>query len=173
MFPATVIIALLMLLPLSLQAVTCNNSALPPSTPDSQFTVHGDGTVTDTVTGLMWKQCVEGLSGGDCSTGSAQTFTWQGALQRPASLNVGGGFAGYTDWRLPNLNELLSLVETCRNSPAINNVVFPNTPSSYVWSASANANVSDFAWRVYFNNGNSNNNFRPYSYGVRLVRSGQ
>jgi hypothetical protein len=149
------------------------DSNIPASTPDSQLIDNGDGTVTDSKTGLMWKQCVEGLSGSTCATGTADTFTWQAALQQPGTVNGGGGFAGYTDWRLPDIAELESLVEKQCHSPAINTTRFPNTPSSTVWSGSPYAHYSGIAWYVGFNNGYSNFGYRFGNYGVRLVRSGQ
>lgn len=158
---------------LPLQAQTCN-SAIPRSAPGSRYTVHGDGTVTDNKTGLMWKQCEEGLSGADCATGTAQSLTWQAALQRPATLNASGGFAGYQDWRLPNLNELESLREVSCSNPSINTTVFPGVIASNVWSSSPVARYSSDAWLVHFYNGNSNfNHDRDGSYRVRLVRGGQ
>ena len=160
----------------SAQAVPCQNN-FPPSNPDSVYTDHGDGTVTDSRTGLMWKQCAEGLSGGTCQTGSFQTFTWANALAHVE----GSTFASHTDWRLPNVKELSSLVEECRVSPAINTNRFPNTPSSNFWSGSPSVllpdtqpDISDHAWYVRFDNGGAS--FYPRSIdfgGVRLVRSGQ
>ncbi|MFA7607551.1 MAG: IPTL-CTERM sorting domain-containing protein, partial [Rhodocyclaceae bacterium] len=150
------------------QAVTCQNS-LPPSNPDSIYTNNNDGTVTDTRTGLMWKQCVEGLSGADCADGSAASYNWAGALTHAESHE----FAGYTDWRLPNLKELHSLVEECRTGPAINDTVFPATPSSNVWSGSPYASYSDGAWGVLFFNGYAYGSFRSSGDHVRLVRGGQ
>ena len=156
---------------LPLQAQTCN-SAIPQSAPDSRYTVHGDGTVTDNKTGLMWKQCEEGLSGADCSTGTVETFTWQQALQRPATLNTSGGFAGYQDWRLPNLNELESLREVSCYNPAINTTVFPDAYALLVWSSSPSY-YSRYALYVSFGHGSSGINTREYNAHVRLVRGGQ
>ncbi len=164
---------------------TCNSN-MPASTPDSQLTDNGNGTVTDSKTGLMWKQCVEGqtFSGGTCS-GTALTFTWKDLLQRPGTVN-GDGFAGHADWRLPNIKELLSIVEEQCYSPAINVTRFPNTPSygpivevqpiPYVWSGSPYAYYSGYAWVVNFDYGNSdflNRNDNDYNLAVRLVRGGQ
>jgi len=106
-------------------------STVTQTAPDSRYTDNNDGTVTDLITGLMWKQCSEGQSTAStsCDTGLAATYTWQLALQQAETINSGGGFASYTDWRLPNRNELLSLVEFKCHSPAINTTFFPNTSS--------------------------------------------
>jgi hypothetical protein len=42
---------------------------------------HCDGTVTDKQTTLMWKKCIQGLSGNDCSTGTSSKYNWAQALQ--------------------------------------------------------------------------------------------
>lgn len=148
------------------------NSNMPASTPDSQLIDNGNGTVTDSKTGLMWKQCLEGLSGNDCATGTATTFTWQQALQQPGVVN-GTGFAGYTDWRLPNIRELRSIVEEQCFNPTINTTRFPNTPSSYVWSGSPSTDGLDNAWYVNFEYGRSDADNRSSNYAVRLVRNAQ
>ncbi len=157
----------------SAQAQTCNAN-MPASTPDSQLTDNGDSTVTDTKTGLIWKKCMEGVTGANCDTGSATTFTWQTALQQPGVVNNNGGFAGYTDWRLPNVKELDSIVEEKCYDPSINLTRFPNTPSSSVWSGSPYADYSDNAWYVDFYYGYSDVGYRDDDGSqVRLVRGGQ
>jgi hypothetical protein len=152
---------------------TC--TTIPASTPDSQLVDDGDGTITDTATSLIWRQCSEGQANDTSCTGSALTYTWQQALQIPQTLNTSGGFAGHTDWRLPNLKELRSIVEEACYSPSINSTRFPNTPSSNFWSASANAKHSGNAWYVDFDHGFSNDygSYRRYGRHVRLVRGGQ
>lgn len=167
------ILFLFLLVPFrSVQAQTCNANMVA-STPDTQLTDKGDGTITDTATGLMWKKCMEGVTGNSCDTGSAAAFTWQTALQQPGVVNSGGGFAGQTDWRLPNIKELSSIVEEKCYDPAINLTRFPNTPSSVVWSGSPVADYSGGAWLVYFYNGGSGIYDRNDDYQVRLVRGGQ
>jgi hypothetical protein len=155
------------------QAQTCNAN-MPASTPDTQLTDNGDGTITDTATGLMWKKCMEGVTGDLCDTGAAATFTWQTALQRPGVVN-GSGFATYHDWRLPNIKELASIVEEKCSSPTINLTRFPNDPSSLVWSGSPRAGYNSVsAWVVNFAVGNFYDEFRDYDrVNVRLVRGGQ
>jgi hypothetical protein len=98
-------------------------------TSDDRYTVI-DGTVTDGVTGLMWKQCPEGLEGNDCSVGAAGLLIWGGSMKRARDSE----FAGYTDWRLPNMKELLSIVAFDQSSPALNTTVFPGSTSSF-WSS--------------------------------------
>ncbi len=121
------------------------------------------GVVTDIHAGLMWKRCVEGLSGNDCQVGSPVELNWIDALNH-AQEHV---YQGYDDWRLPNSKELQSLVETCRVDPSINTDVFPNTPSSLVWSGSP---TTTGAYTVLFNSGNIHSYDRDREFHVRLVR---
>lgn len=72
----------------------------------------GEVIITDALTGLIWKQCPEGLSGADCAGGARSALSWSGALGAAASTS----FAGFGDWRLPNINELASI----RDYTAIN-----------------------------------------------------
>jgi len=153
------------------QAQTCNPELIPASTPDSQFLDNGDGTITDTKTGLMWKQCSEGQSGNDCSSGSAEIFEWQLALQQAQVVNNSGGFAGFTDWRVPNIKELSSLVERQCADPAINLMRFPNTPTAMYISASAVTGKMYGAWFVYFREGGATRLDKGFDSRLRLVRS--
>jgi len=155
----------------AVEAVQCLNN-IPPTNPDSVYQIHGDGsTVTDTRTGLMWKRCSEGQTwDGSTCAGSASTYTWADALDHALTLTDGG----HDDWRLPNRNELESLVEDCTYGPSINSDIFPGTPSSSFWSASPIAMDSVSAWAVYFGNGYSGSGSRSNFYlRIRAVRGGQ
>ena len=158
----------------AVQAQTCQPESIPASTPNSQLQDNGDGTITDTKTGLIWKRCLEGQSGSDCASGSAEAFTWQQALQRAQTVNSSGGFAGFSDWRLPTIKELSSLVEHQCVDPAINLTRFPNASNHFLWSSSAVAGLTYSAWNFYFYDGytvwGSEGN---RSHQLRLVRSGQ
>jgi len=149
-------------------AQTCDPN-IPATAPDSRYTDHGDGTLTDNATGLMWKQCAEGLSGANCTSGQEQYFSWSQALQQGQGLT----FAGHSDWRLPNIKELSSLVEECCLSPAINLTRFPNASFNGFWSSSPIASYSNYAWVVDFYSGYVDYYYRYVSYAVRLVRGGQ
>ncbi len=138
--------------------------------PTTDYVDQGDGTVTHSPTGLTWKRCAQGQtwSGSSC-TGTASTYTWDQAN----ALTGAVAFAGQSDWRLPSRDELLSLVEYTRFSPAINATIFPATPSSDFWSGSPYAYYSYYAWYLNFDDGNAYGNFRSYDNAVRLVRGGQ
>lgn len=151
-------------------AQTCN-PAVPATAPANRYTDNGDGTVTDIATTLMWKQCAEGLSGAGCATGAGMSINWQQALQQAQTVNS-GGFAGYSDWRLPNVKELASLVEK-QCSPAINLTLFPNTLGTGFWSSSPCAFASAYAWGVDFGHGDVGFELRNDLNSVRLVRGGQ
>ncbi len=75
-----------------------------------------DGTVTDNLTGLMWIQNAN--AGSDCDGADTGGKTWAIALSSAAACNT-SSYAGYTDWRLPNVNELLSLIDRSRFNPAL------------------------------------------------------
>ncbi|MCO7069406.1 DUF1566 domain-containing protein [Vibrio cholerae] len=146
------------------------NTAITATTPSADFSDNGDGTVTHHKTGLIWQRCSLGQSwdGTDC-TGSATAFNWQQALAAATQHTL----AGFSDWRLPNKNELASIVEYRCYQPAINHQQFPNTPSAWYWSSSPDAYNSDDAWYVYFNVGYVGSYDKSDNGHVRLVRAGQ
>ncbi len=145
--------------------------------PDSLYTNNGDATVSDNNTGLMWQVCPLGLSGIACATGTLQTETWQSALAA-AGVDTAGG---YSDWRLPNKNELMSLVDFACFSPAINDTVFPATtlvPSpvgDFYWSSTpvvGNFSGTPLIWAIDFVTGSTVEASKTdtTSGHVRLVR---
>jgi len=156
-------------------AQTCKKTiSITPSTPTADFTLNGNGTVTNIKTHLTWKRCSEGQTwSGTICTGTATTYTWQGALQQAKTLNTGNGFATFTDWRVPNRKELDSIVERQCIAPAINTTIFPATVSNWYWSASPYAGNAASAWNVLFRNGNGFAINKSSSNYVRLVRRGQ
>jgi hypothetical protein len=158
-------------------AQLCKAASIRATSPTNQYTDHKNGTVTSSKTGLMWKKCSEGqtwnAANGRCS-GTPAKYSWQTALNRATAVNSKGGFAGKTDWRLPNIKDLASIVEEQCINPAINLAVFPTTPSGWFWSSSPGDNVGAAnAWYLDFSNGNDNWDYKILFEGrVRLVRSG-
>jgi hypothetical protein len=137
---------------------------------------NGDGTVTDTVTGLMWDKCPDGQTANDCSGGSAFRFTWANALARPVVLNS-INYKGHNDWRLPSIRELESLVLIRLTHPAIDDVAFPNTDvTQWYWSSTLTVHDVTAAWAVPFQTGDVNGRDWTLSANnsfVRVVRGGQ
>jgi len=169
------IFCLLGMLSPQLMSQTCLTAEqYPDEWPASRYTDHNNGTVTDTKTQLMWKVCSEGQmwsSGACANTASAQT--WQQALAAASTVNAAAGYASYQDWRLPNKKELQSLVARNCSSPSINEIVFPATAGSGLWSSSPGALNSNSVWLVFFSYGDADSSGRNNTSSVRLVRSGQ
>ena len=146
----------------------CDYKSMPATAPASRFTDNGDGTVTDKVTGLHWKRCSEGQTwDGTTCTGTATAYTWQQAMD----LAEAASYAGKSDWRLPSIEELRSIVEQACIEPAIDLTVFPATPSVGWWSSSPYAGYAGQAWTIFFYDGkDANNNKDSGNCRVRLVR---
>jgi hypothetical protein len=150
----------------------CVNS-IPVTTPTTRFIVNGDGTVSDTYTGLMWMRCSLGQTwDGTTCTGTAAQYQWADALTQAQS----SAFATYTDWRLPSVKELVSIVERSCANPSVNSTIFPATPTWYFWTNSpsvsgSGTNVHVVAFGQGFDTADAKTNVDPmFHYHVRLVR---
>ena len=173
--------------PLLAQAQNCPSG---DNTDDQYILGEADGVASAMhwPTGLVWKRCSEGqtFENGQC-TGTAQTKDWNtwaeadGLLPKSftnqTNWGIGAGFSQNLlesgGWRMAYKNELVKITEGCGNNPKVNRMVFPNTPSSLVWSGSPYADSSGFAWYVDFYDGYASNFFRSEDFHVRLVRGGQ
>lgn len=168
--PRVVTLCALLGLPLASLAQSCNVGN-PRVAPDTRYVVSepvsGQPVVIDLETGLMWKRCIEGQTGTTC-TGSSTPHTWSAAL----ALARASTHAGFDDWRLPNAEELFSLVETGCHSPAINAVVFPNAGGLFPWSSTTRASNATLAWRLSVSDGQLTLLAKNIQAQVRLVRGG-
>jgi hypothetical protein len=99
--------------------------------------------VADMATGRMWQQ-------GSTHEGS---INWSGALEHCESMV----YAGYDDWRLPSINELLSIVDEKKETqPAVNTTFFSGFDTfSAVWTSTTHRKQYQSAYVVYFNEQNS------------------
>ncbi|MCX5902567.1 MAG: DUF1566 domain-containing protein, partial [Proteobacteria bacterium] len=123
----------------------------------NNFIDNRDGTVTDTGSGLMWQQ--------DGTTGTREE-----ADAYCESLTL----AGHTDWRLPTVKELQSIVDYGRYNPAINTTFFPILPDTWAilyWSSTDRASNSNNAWHTDFLFGNAETETKTAFRYVRAVRS--
>ena len=118
-----------------------------------------DKVITDSITGLQWQ---------DDADAKNIRKTWQEAIEyceNKVSLE------GYDDWRLPNINELESLVDDSRYDPAIDTTFFKNVAFGYYWSSTTYSFNTDTAWIVYFNYGRQDTGSKDNRHSVRCVRS--
>lgn len=116
------------------------------ATSEDTYIDNGDGTITDTSTGLMWM-----------ASDAGYTMNWKESLSYAENLD----FAGYTDWKLPDVKELQSLVDYSGIYPTVNQEYFSTTDLTdenagyYYWSStSAYFSTNDpsygYAWYVAF-----------------------
>ena len=119
-----------------------------------RFVDNGDGTVTDSCTGLMWQK--------NTAPGS---HTWTQALQYCESLTL----AGRTDWRLPNVRELQSILDYGRINPSIDPVF--GAESGWYWSSTTIVANPLSAWIVSFANSLAVFEGKDRASGVRAVRT--
>src|SRR4029079_14677230 len=100
-------------------AQTCDGFTIPADHPDhaAYDAATVAGVVTDAVTGLTWQRAT-----------IADDPSWRGAAGHCAGLTLGGASSG---WRVPDINELASIVDFAVAGPAIDRTAFPSTPSTY------------------------------------------
>jgi hypothetical protein len=119
------------------------------------YTVYSNFTVKDNTTGLIWTRCSLAYGGNaktspDCG-GTISGYGWEEALQACNDLD----FAGRTDWRLPSIRELQSIVYYHEYlTPSINHMVFPSTMSDHYWSSTYHKNSNTLVWTLDFQYGN-------------------
>jgi hypothetical protein len=160
--------------PLVIFSQECNK-AIPSTT--SHLQDNGDGTISDPKMGLVWKKCNEGQnwnSGDNSCEGKANSYDWLAALQQAKNINNDSEEEnrGKMDWRVPNIKELISIVELKCWNPSVNISVFPRTPVSWYWSSSLYTYYgTNYAWSSYFYYGHKDGNDKDNSKHVRLVRS--
>ena len=131
--------------------------------PSTRFTDNtGDeaGTVTDNLTGLMWAE----------NANADGTKTWATALTYCNGLSLGG----YTDWRLPNVKELVSLMDWGQSNPVLpDEHPFDNVQPDFYYSSTTVKASTTRAWRVYFASGDVSPGDNNTYYYVWPVRGGQ
>ncbi len=137
------------------------------------FTVSGTApqeVVADDLTGLIWQRTLPSIYPG-CTGGltSGETCSWQQAVDYCEGLDYGG----FTDWRLPSVEELSTLPDYGKYIPAIDSDVFPETDPSYFWTSSVYAVLNTYVWLTYFNNGDVDRYLKTKYYYARCVRGEQ
>ncbi len=140
-----------------------------------KFTVQ-DGIAEDTETGLMWLRFAHGQTWqNETVIGDVKGADWRQAFEIVKQFNQLGGYAGHSDWRLPTIDELKTLIDRVKGKSGnfIDMDVFPENAPWY-WSSSPVARYNYDAWIVSFGNGDDYWGGKDLNgYAVRLVRSGQ
>jgi hypothetical protein len=115
-----------------------------------------NGTVTDARTSLTWQQA------------EVADKAWDEAIRYCEDLVL----AGASDWRLPNIREMVSLVDSSRVRPSINTTAFPNAPLALFWSSTTLVNQTTRSWTVDYTLGISSYNTKTDKLRLRCVRGG-
>ena len=115
--------------------------------------IEEDEIVSDSATELIWQKSY------------ANDKNWQAALSYCENLE----YAGYSDWRLPNKNELSSLVKYGEHNPASD---FPDMPTNTFWTSTTTAEIKDSAWSIDFYSGYvATTENKSTTHYVRCVRN--
>ena len=139
-------------------AIQCNGSGQDGERqsgvpwPDLRFVDNGDGSILDKLTSLIWTkdgnlmQTRDPSFDADGTSGNGKV-TWQHALDYVKKLNL-ENYLGHNDWRLPNINELASLVNVSavKNTEWLAAQGFTNVLSDVYWSSTSEANPLDPGW---------------------------
>ncbi len=144
--------------------------------PTPRFTDNSDGTVTDNLTGLIW------LKNANASGG---TRSWADALADVAELNASGtmnsnasddtsnGGSHQTDWCLPSVKELQSLIDFGNVGPALpSGHPFEHVQSSSYCPGTTYADNTGYVWHVTVTNGNLGYGSKTFTSYVWPVRAG-
>lgn len=157
--------ALLYIFAFDVFAICSDN--LVKSTPDDQFEISNNGVIIDYNNRLMWMRCSVGQNwtGNECN-GEASATLWRDAVNFASTVN----YENHSDWRLPNKNELNSIVETACAFPAINTYIFPQTANRAYWTSSPYDNEAKHIWAIYFTDGTIFSMAGSGAASIRLVR---
>jgi cysteine-rich repeat protein len=175
----------------------CNDECTACTVP--RFVDNGDGTITDSLTGLMWekKQDLDGVGNLANPHDADNSYSWTSHLDGDGADPDGtafvdflgelnycestdgatetGCFAGHCDWRLPTIVELQTILPEsypCSTSPCIDPIFGVTDTSLGYWSSTTNAPVDTMAWEVHFGLGEVGNSSKTSDNRVRAVRGG-
>ncbi len=141
-----------------------------------------DGIATDTLTGLTWLRFDLGQTWnqGACQ-GNSKGYNWEVMFKEADKFNENGGYDGFTDWKVPTIDELKTLIDKkgqvnffSENIPFIDQKVFPKESitqrpgyDARFWSSSLTED-NDGRY-LNFSNGKAELNHKAKCFAVRLV----
>jgi hypothetical protein len=140
--------------------------------PSPRFVENADGTMSDTLTGLTWSK--EGLVPGPDACLPGRRRSLRGALDLLTCLNA-HGYLGRKDWRLPNRNELASVVNRGQADSAawLKTLGFSGVQSDSYWSSSTFVPAASNGWSVNLHDGAVTTYAKPHDIYVWPVRGGE
>lgn len=129
--------------------------------PESRFSFYSwsivwNWIVLDSITWLYWQS----------AWNAVWTTTWELAKTYCADLEL----LWFTDWRLPNYKELISIVDLSRVNPSIDYNYFSYNNIKSYWSSTTHSSFTGSAWNVFFYNGNYSFSDKTEEKVVRCVR---
>lgn len=138
----------------------------PATAPTSSFKIDLKRNVVSKG-GLMWKRCAEGqaISKGGCE-GKADQIYFDDAMNNKKYKR----FAGYSNWRLPTIDEVKGILEKRCKKPSFNLTVFPGAPNFKIWSQSRVENSDDKIWIMFSSTGVAIKHRIEQAAMLRLVR---
>lgn len=162
------IAALAVYVPMTSHAQQQCSDYIKSTTEAGRFLIQTNGTVIDKTNKLMWSHCSIGqYTQQQQCIGKAKKLSWKDAHSQVHEI----GLAGFTDWRLPTVQELSLLAELRCQQPAINLDLFPNTPVGDYWSSTTFINDIGSAWLVHFGYGENHAAKKLGKAYVRMVRT--
>ncbi|MCP4696519.1 MAG: DUF1566 domain-containing protein, partial [Gammaproteobacteria bacterium] len=140
--------------------------------PGTRFTDNGDGTVTDNLTGLIWLQDAKCFGQKDWTNALSAANNLAAPYTCSTSLTDGSNIG---DWRLPNRNELNSLVDASQPGLVLpSGHPFSGAQENQYWTSTTAAGSSDNnAWYIHLNTGLIKDEAKSFLYYVWPVRGGQ
>lgn len=134
---------------------------------NADFSRDNVGIVTDSTTGLEWQDNAKGFTEANI-LGYRINYTWIDAIEGCENLVLGS----HDDWRLPTINELLTIVDDTKYSPSINTDFFSYYKLGLYWASSSGYVNNNYAWLVYFQDASNSLRRKDNSFLVRCVRGG-
>lgn len=119
-------------------------------------TLSDNYVIIDTKTLLMWQ---------DDNDAKFDNYNWEDAISHCENLTK----KGFSDWRLPNINELETIIDDSLSSPALSGE-FSNVSNSKYWSSTTFIDTKTKAWHIDFNSAEMDHTNKTNTLNVRCVR---
>jgi len=130
------------------------------------FSDNGDGTITDASSSLMWEKCDFGKATTTCA-GAASTFSFANASTTCKNLRL----VSQSDWRIPQVAELDTIVDRTKQNPSINGTYFASTTIQWHWTNEPRVSTPANGWVVMFDEGSVSDDVKTVAYPIKCVRT--